>query len=674
VIARVLLPLPVDKGFDFSVPAALSVSVGNRVKVRFHGRERWGVVIALPEKSTHPGELERVIEVAEEPAFSQEGLLFCKQVAERWLAPLGLLLNRALPGRVSQREERQFALGVNLSEAVTRLDSLAKRAPLQAQILRFLLASGPCNESRLRGELGSVRRSLDRLLEKGLLQEVKPTTKTGNRVYQKRWTDGLLKQFPHTGRALLFSRRRWGVYPPLIETAVATSQAALVLAPERLLATQLASYLQGQLNCEVGIYHSGLPVGQQGRVWERARRGELGLIVGTRSALFLPIERVGLVIVDEEQDRNYKQDGQLPYYHGREVAIDRGKDGLVVLGSAAPSLEVFHAGMSDGVKIIRPIAERHGLAVQVVDMQGKREILSAELVEGIRRSIYSKKRVLLTVNRRGYFQTVLCKDCGHPMRCPSCGTNLTYDVNRAQLVCHTCGQVLEGMRCPRCGSRALRFVGMGSARLEAEVRKEFPQAKIARIDADIMGSHDYEGAVRLLFNGGSDIVVGTPMIAKGPPIPRLGLVGGLGVDGLLALPDFRAAERTYQYIVGLCGRLQQGELIVQTHYPDHYAVLAAVDNDYDEFYAQESTERRGLFYPPFSQLARLIAPNNRIERTAEVLRGFTLQVLGPVPVYGRRGHRQFLLKGETFSLVREACVAAMQQIRGLEIDLAPVRF
>ncbi|MEA3356386.1 MAG: primosomal protein N' [Candidatus Bipolaricaulota bacterium] len=674
MIARVLLPLPVDKGFDFSVPAALSVSVGNRVKVRFHGRERWGIVTALPEKSAHPGELEPVIEVADGPAFSQGGLLFCRQVAERWLAPLGLLVNRALPRRISRREERQFALGVDLSEAVSRLDSLAKRAPRQAQLLRFLLASGPCNESSLRNELGSVRRSLDRLLEKGLLREAKPTAATGKRVDQKRWTDEFLEQFPHTGKVLLFSRRRWGAYPPLIETTLATSQTALVLAPERLLAAQLASYLQGQLDCEIGLYHSGLPAGQQGRVWERARRGELGLIVGTRSALFLPIERLGLVIVDEEQDRNYKQDGQLPYYHGREVAVDRGKDGLVVLGSAAPSLEVFHAGGSDGVKLIRPRDKRRGLAVQVVDMQGKREVLSPQLIEGIRHSLSSKKRVLLTVNRRGYFQAVLCKNCGHPLRCPSCGTNLTYDVNRAQLVCHTCGRVLEGMKCPRCGSRALRFVGMGSARLEAEVRKEFPQAKIARIDADIMGSHDYAGAVRLLFNGGSDIVVGTSMVAKGPPIPRVGLVGGLGVDGLLALPDFRAAERTYQYIVGLSERLQQGELIIQTHYPDHHAVLAAVNNDYDGFYKQESTERRGLFYPPFSRLARLIAPNNRVERTAEVLQGFPVQVLGPVPVYGRRGHRQFLLKGKTFSLVREACVAAMQQIHGLEVDLDPVRF
>jgi len=685
LIARILLPLPIDQTFDFLIPKELEkeIALGQRVRVCFRETERWGIVAALVTESEHPGSLEPVLEISKGPSFSPEALFFCAHIAEHYLAPVGLVVNRVLPRRVSARKERFFVLAREMGELISQLELLSRRAPRQAAVLRFLLSSSvPCSERQLREELGEVRGPFHRLVQKGLIREVEEPCFVPREEQLERPSliAEVIEQLPHGGQVLLFSRNRWEAYLGLIEATLIASKNALVLAPEILLARQLHTYLHERLGSMVELYHSGLPEGERGSVWERARQGKTRLIVGTRSALFVPLTNVGLVIVDEEQDRAYKQDEMLPYYHARFLALERGKGGFVVLGSFAPSLEAFHAACSGELKLVRPEESGRWYAVRVVDMRGEKGILSEPLITAIDRTLAAGKRILLGVNRRGYFQATLCKGCGRPLRCEHCGVNLTYHVKRAQLVCRLCGKVYTRMVCPHCGSRALRFVGVGSQRLEEEVKNRFSRARVARIDMDTLRAHPQERDVQQVLAEGADILVSTPMIAKGPIIPRLGLVGAIGIDALLALPDFRAAERTYQYLTGLAGRLAKGEVIVQTHYPDHFAICAVASGDYDRFYEQEITERRELFYPPFSHLARLILTGRGgvqrrrdRKRLSTILSHFEVEVLGPASYPTRRGCEVLLVKGESAEVVRAACIAVRKELSRVEIDLNPAR-
>jgi len=685
LIARILLPLPIDQTFDFLIPKELEkeIALGQRVRVCFRETERWGIVAALVARSEHEGQLESVLEISKGPSFSKEALAFCAHIAEHYLAPVGLAVNRVLPRRVSAHKKRFFILAREMGELISHLELLSRRAPRQAAVLRFLLSSSvPCSERQLREELGEVRGPLGRLVQKGLIREVEEPCFVPREEQLERpsWIGKLVEQLPHEGQVLLFSRNRWEAYLGLIEATLAASKNALVLTPEILLARQLYTYLHERLGSTVELYHSGLPEGERGSVWERARQGKTDLIVGTRSALFVPLTDVGLVIVDEEQDRAYKQDEMLPYYHARFAALKRGERSLVVLGSFAPSLEAFHAARSGELKLVRHEESGKGYAVRVVDMRGEKGILSEPLITAIDRTLAAGKRILLGVNRRGYFQATLCKGCGRPLRCAHCGVNLTYQVKRAQLVCRLCGKAYTRMICPHCGSRALRFVGVGSQRLEEEVKNRFSQACVARIDMDTLRTRPQERNVQQVLAEGADILVSTPMIAKGPVIPRLGLVGAIGIDALLALPDFRAAERTYQYLTGLVGRLAKGEVIVQTHYPDHFAICAVASGDYDRFYEQEIAERRELFYPPFSHLARLILTGRGgvqrrrdRKRLSTILSRFKVEVLGPASHPTRRLCEVLLVKGENAELVRAACAAVRKELSKAEIDLNPAR-
>jgi primosomal protein N' (replication factor Y) len=683
VIARVLLPLPIDKAFDFNVPKTLepNVQVGRRVRVPFHGKTQLGVVFQLLEKSDHKGPLESIVAVLSSPAFSQDALNFCIRIADDTLAPRGITVNRTLPSRITCQEERALTLTSTLEGTMEVLEGLARRAPRQAALLRQVLAApGPCLESDLRSTLGgSVRRVVDRLLEKRILKEVSTQLaplRTRSDIRRPALVETLLERLPSGGRVLLFGDQRWDLYLHLAQSTMAAVRGLLILAPEIFLAHQLHTYLEKNVGGEIALYHSNLPEGERGRIWEAVRKGELRFVVGTRSALFLPYPDLGLIVVDEEQDRAYKQDEMLPYYHARSASFVRKKKMPVLLGSAAPSLETFHDAEKGSTTLVRLEAPlKKGPHIRVVDMKDERGVLSATLKEASARTFAAGERVLLGVNRRGYFQAVLCKGCNQPIRCRQCGINLTYDVKRTQLFCRGCGERHSRMVCPHCGSRSLRFVGSGSRRVEVEIREHWPRAKVVHLDAEALRTSDgraFEETAR------ADVLVATPIVAKGPPLPGVTLVAAVGIDALLALPDFRAAERTYQYLVGLSNRSNGGEAVIQTHYPDHFAIRAAVDRDYDRFYSQEMIERRRLFYPPYSVLARLVVKPSKGQKLGQLsiqveiaARENNVLMLGPVPHPTRRGWWEMLMKGETADRVREACLAVYKTVPHVEIDIEP---
>ncbi|MEA3239535.1 MAG: primosomal protein N' [Candidatus Bipolaricaulota bacterium] len=680
MIASVLLSLPIDHPFDFAVGDNLkeAIAVGKRVIVRFHGKEKTGIVESLAEKSEHPGPLEPVLSVQPNPSFTPDALSFCLETAAHYLSSPGLFVNRLLPRTANTHRERYLQATGKLDEIAMNIESRSVRAPRQAEVLRFLLARrGPCAETDLRERLHTPNSVINRLVDLGLIEEAHPRS-TFSQMTSLEGVRAMDAMTPNEkAHTLLFSRSRIGEYIKAIEETLASGKSVLLLAPEILIARGIFVNLQRSLSVPVALYHSGVAEGEKGRVWNDVLHGRARIVVGTRSALFLPFFHLGLVIVDEEQDRSYKQDEMIPHYHARDVVTWRG-DIRAIFGSAAPAIETFYRAQMEEIHLTRKPVAQEAQNATIIDMRKEKGTLSDALLDAIAETLAAGKRVLIGVNARGHFQAVLCKKCGQPLRCPHCGANLTYDVRSSQLVCRVCGIAQPRMTCPNCGGRSLRFVGIGSERIEEEMRVRFPNARIARIDGTSLANKTAVTRAEAAIEGAAQIIVGTPLATKGPIIHGLGLAAAIGSDAILARPDFRATERTYQYLTGLFGRLDEGGgAIVQTGYPDHFAVAAGIRGDYDLLYAREIAEREAMFYPPFSHLARIIIPHARsTDRLGRILSEYDVQIIGPAPHPWHHGQDVVLIKGRDASVVRAACARVHAEIPGkggntVEVDINP---
>ena len=433
------------------------------------------------------------------------------------------------------------------------------------------------------------------------------------------------------------------VYFAAMRRALDAGRSALLLVPEIGLTPAMAGQLVEAFGAEVALLHSGLTPDERAEQWHRIRRGEARVVVGTRSAVFAPLQALGLVIVDEEHDGSYKQE-ETPRYHGRDVAVMRAREAgaTVVLGSATPSLESWANAQRGRYGLIemtgrvmgRPLPE-----VELVDMReefravGKEEIFSRRLVEETRASLARGEQVILLLNRRGYSYTVICRACGEKLECENCSIAMTYHKQGelaqdgqapagARLECHYCGfRRAVPTHCPKCGSEHLYFLGAGSQQGEEKLRELFPEARIGRMDRDtVRGRHDMERLLSRLHAGEINLLVGTQMIAKGHDIHGVTLVGVVGADHALGMPDFRAAERVFQLLTQVSGRAGRGELpgkvIVQTYHTDHYAVRFAAGHDYRGFVERETGFRRSLHYPPFAVLANVIVQSDKMEEAA----------------------------------------------------------
>jgi primosomal protein N' (replication factor Y) (superfamily II helicase) len=677
VIARVLLPLPVDHPFDFTVTTSLEedISIGKRVVVRFRGREQTGIVQSLEEKSLHPGPLEPVLHIKTGPSYDPATLKFCLDTAAYYLSPSGPFVNRLLPRTATTRRDTHLQVIGALSDITSKIQSLSKRAPRQAEVLRYLLTTDKgASEALLRKKLQTTASVINRLIELGLIERTqdKSTPHKGMILHDCPSLQEAHKVHKHT---LLMSHNRISNYVKAIKPVLATSQSVLVLAPEILLARSISADLAKYLNAEIMLYHSGVPEGERGRIWQHVSKRSC-VVVGTRSALFLPFSNLALVIIDEEQDRSYKQDEMMPYFNARDAAL-RTRAPNTILASIAPSVETFYHVEKGLFRLDhQPAASPK---VTLIDMRKERGPLSNALIEAVAETLACGKRALIGVNARGHFQAVLCKQCGRPLVCPNCGANLTYDVQAAQLVCRVCGIAQTRMACANCGSRSLRFVGIGSERLQEEIGIRFPDAKVARIDRTSLASVKSLTQAEKCIEKEAQIIVGTALATKGPIIPNLGLVAAVGIDSILARPDFRAAERAYQYLAGLFARLDKaGTAIVQTSYPEHYAIVAAVTSDSDLFYHREIAEREAMFYPPFSHLARLIIPHDIDSgKLMEILKNHTVKLVGPAPHPRKHGRDVVLIKAENTEVLRQACVDVRENISSkhsktkLEIDIDP---
>lgn len=466
-------------------------------------------------------------------------------------------------------------------------------------------------------------------------------------VEKKRFSVSLLHGVTGSGKT--------AVYLAVMQAVLESGQSAILLVPEIGLTPAAAANLYEVFGDQVAILHSALTDDERAEQWHRIRRGDARIVVGTRSAVFAPVSNLALVVVDEEHDHSYKQE-ETPRYHGRDVAVMRGKlsNAAVVLASATPSVESYHNAQSGKYNLIelterverRPLPE-----VEIVDMRfdfqqsGEDRIFSRQLVQEVSERLERGEQAMILLNRRGYSSIVLCRACGETLQCKNCSIAMTFHKAGYRMECHYCGfRRAVPKACPGCESEYIYFLGAGSEKVEERLHGAFPQARIGRLDRDTVRTrHDFERVLNQFHAGEINLLVGTQMIAKGHDVHGVTLVGVVGADFALGFPDFRAAERTFQLLTQVAGRAGRGEtpgkVILQTYYPEHYAIQFAQQHDYRGFYDKEIRYRRWMHYPPFSALANVLVRSDKLELTLkwtgqigkwlESTRNEGVRVLGP---------------------------------------------
>lgn len=495
------------------------------------------------------------------------------------------------------------------------------------------------------------------------------------------------------------------IYLRALTEVVALGKRGICLVPEIALTPQTIERFAARFPGRVGVFHSGLSLGEQFDEWHRIRDGAFDVVIGPRSALFTPQPDLGLIIIDEEHEWSYKQQDKSPRYHIRDVAIKLSEltGATVILGSATPDVETFYRAQQGEYQLlelperITPRGPSPLPEIEIIDLKeelkaGNKSLLSSSLVAGMAEALTQGEQVILFLNRRGAATFVQCRSCSFVLRCQRCSVGLTYHSVEKKLICHHCGYaILIPQICPRCLSRQLKFFGVGTQKVEEEVRSLFPKSKILRWDRDVVVRRRAHGELLNTFRSGkADILIGTQMIAKGLDLPQVTLSGVISADTGLNLPDFRAGERTFQLLCQVAGRagrgLTAGRVIVQTYSPEHYAIRAASSHDYLGFYNQEIDYRRQFGYPPFTRLVRLIYGHTnsyRCQREAERVgrlllaerdkRGISdLNFIGPAPAFIAKLRGRFwwqiILRGtEPAKLITDVPLP-----RGWMVDVDPV--
>ena len=715
-----------------------------------------GCVVTLEADAPAPDAIKDVVEVIDREPFLPPRIVdLCAWVAEYYLAGIGDAIAVALPpgarARASSFRTRRVATitahGLEWAQgqvsnqvsgqALGQAPALPPPTltPKQGQALEILAAARaglPLGELRERGVTTDL---LNRLVAKGLVtlrseaEDRDPFERAAMRgqapgqtldparvlTDEQRTAFDRLVALADAGEfrtALLHGVTGSGkteIYLRLAQHVSRRGRQMLLMVPEIALTPSVAALFRAAFGERVAIQHSALSDGERHDQWHRIRRGDVDVVVGTRSAVFAPLDRLGLIVVDEEHDTSYKQE-EAPRYHGRDVAIVRATHdrALVVLGSATPSMETYQHAVSGKyahATLERRILDRPMAEVRLVNMrdeyadQGPDVIISRDLAAAVADRLARQEQVLILLNRRGYATAVFCRQCGDTFECPNCTISLTVHRARAgwRAQCHYCNYSMTVPKtCRKCAAPYLERAGFGTEKVEEQLAERFPEARIGRVDRD---SVRRKGALTSLLSrfaaGDLDILVGTQMIAKGHDFPRVTLVGVVSADVGLGLADFRAAERTFQLLTQVAGRAgrgeRKGEAIVQTIYPAHYSIQLACRQDYRAFFERELAYRRGMRYPPMVALVSTIVRgrtfDEAMQAAADIVRRLEpavatagLSVLGPAPaplVRLRGEHRvQFLVKGTRRAEMRRALAAVLAELphlrRRVTVDVDPL--
>ena len=718
------MPRPVLSTFSYEAPRSLlrpgesTLPPGSRVRVPFGPGELTGVVLgpAAPPRPKPEQRKKVVLKSVRSrfddplPPLPEDLLALARRLAEVTVCPLGLVFKAMLPasappGRMLQTARITAEGSARLREPDDRDDRAGRTLPRLSEDDRRILtllavSSGPVPLVRIRRELDlSPRRRFARLEREGFLAitserlppeaanlEAASTGGAGPGNHHPSLSPQLTVPQREAAGALekALEARAFGaflldgvtgsgkteVYFQAIAACLRTGRSALLLVPEIALAAQQETLLRARFGPGIAVFHSGLgPADRRAAFW-RIRRGEARIVLGARSAVLAPIQNLGLVILDEEHDAAYKQD-EAPRYHARQAAWLRARaaGGVMVLGSATPSLEAFHASQAGGaltrLRLPHRIAGRSLPEVEILDMRPLLRahyrdpsrkgplILSPALETGLRNAVGAGQQALVLLNRRGYGGRMGCLRCGEIVECRRCGVALTLHRRGSLAVCHACGVgMAPPEECPACGGDVLRSEGFGTERVEEEVSRLLPGVRVERFDRDTTRARGSHARTLDAFRKGEiRVLVGTQMIAKGHDFPAVTLVGVVAADGGLGAPDFRAAERTFQLLTQVAGRAGRGEspgrVLIQTMKPDHYAVSAAARQDYPAFSSVEREMRRRFRYPPFVRLASLTV-TARTSKTAEAAASAlaeniatpdapaSIEIVGPAPAPGPR--------------------------------------
>ncbi|HKZ51468.1 MAG TPA: primosomal protein N', partial [Dehalococcoidia bacterium] len=606
-------------------------------------------------------------------------------------------------------------------EALERAYSSLQRAPRQQDLLQLLEASPePIPLPELRATFSAA--TIDPLVARGFVaseERVIYRDPLASRVFEVAPSPPLTTQQEvaweevraalESGRSATFllhgitGSGKTEVYLRALAHAVAQGRRGIVLVPEIALTPQMVRRFASRFPERVAVFHSALSSGELFDEWWRTKNGEFDVAIGSRSALFAPQSPLGLIVLDEEHEWTYKEQEQSPRYHARDVALRLAEltGAVVILGSATPDLVSYHEARRGRHRFLALPERYHQKAelpeVRLIDLraelrEGNRSIFSRALQGAMAQALERREQVILFLNRRGSASFVQCRDCGHVLRCRRCEAPLTYHSAEEDLACHLCN-LRRGIprTCPNCRSPRIRYLGIGTQRVEEEVRKAFPQARTLRWDRDVtQGRHSHEAILDRFSAHEADVLIGTQMVAKGLDLPLVTLVGVINADIGLHLPDFRSAERTFQLLTQVAGRAGRGTLpgqvVIQSYNPDHYAVQAVLRHDYEGFYRREASFRRSHGYPPFGRLVRLLFSHSNYarsqaeaQRLGELLReaqdyhGLSnIDLIGPVPCYTHRlrgRYRwQIVLRGdEPERLLEQAAVPS-----GWQVDVDPV--
>jgi primosomal protein N' (replication factor Y) (superfamily II helicase) len=728
-VAHVVVDVParaIDTPFDYLVPSDIDgVVIGACVLVDFGSRPVVGYVVGLADDSPHE-RLNSVRALLGGPYFDLAGAQTAAWIARQYVCPLSDAVRLFAPpggtpravkvqsgsgeawelksAAVGPVDDRWATLTTEGKDFAPRAGATMQRAVLDA------LREGPVRVPELTADLGAVSGALKRLVDAGVVSVERRRRHRDAHVAEKsavrprRLTDGQQEALSaitgvidrRAGEVILLDgvtgSGKTEVYLQAIERIQELGRSACVLVPEISLTPQTVGRFRSRFGDDVAVLHSRLSPGERYDQWDLIRRGEAHIVVGARSALFAPLSDLGLIVIDEEHEGSYKQ-GSSPRYHARDVAEHLASltGAALVLGSASPSMESrrrCETGQWTRVELPQRATGGQLPPVTVVDMTvefaaGHRSMFSRELTAALRVVAERREKAVLFLNRRGFASFLLCRECGFVPECDSCATSMTYHDVGQRLRCHHCNATRSvPAACPRCGSPYLRQFGAGTQRVEADLEALLPDLPIVRMDADTtLGKGGHERALARFEALESGVLLGTQMIAKGLDYPEVTLVGVINADTTLHMPDFRAAERTYQLLEQVAGRAGRGDapgrVVVQTYWPDHPAIRAAAHHDPAAFYAAEQPERRALGFPPYGRLANVLVWGqekadvaNRATEVADVLRelaGPDWEVLGPSPASLSRlkgvWRWHVLLKGAEDSDPCDLLAAALGRLR-----------
>lgn len=742
-VASVAVGRPVRGEFDYRVPPELQGQLrpGQRVLVPFGRGKALGFYLGASSRPVPAGvRLKEIVQSLETtPALPEELLPLLRFAAEHYRYPLGEVIRGALPpGLATAEEERPVAPEVvevavaTPSASEPGVGQTLSRAPAQGAALNYLLAVGgraPMDE--LVRAIPGARRPLGALVERGLVRiEREPIRRQSPEGWRHERPAALTSEQAHAVSALesaldertfrpfllqgVTGSGKTEVYLRLVESALARGLGSLILVPEIALTPQLVGRFRSRFGPQVAVLHSGLKDRERLRDWRALREGRLKVAVGVRSAVFAPIQALGVVVVDEEHDGSFKQEEKLRY-QARDLAVVRGKQAgaVVVLGSATPSLETLEnarRGRYGLLEMRQRVDDRPMPRIETIDLRLERPrdagggeaeppILSAPLAAGLEEVLNRGQQAILFLNRRGHSTYLVCEVCGHSLHCRDCDVCMTHHLSSGRVMCHYCGRS-EAVpnACRECGGPVLKL-GVGTERVAEEVAARFPRARVARLDRDAATSAEKVTELLSRFARRElDVLVGTQMVAKGHDFPGVTLVCVLLADSSLAIPDFRAAERTLQLLTQVSGRAGRGSdagrVLIQTYNPDSDPIRRVLAHDFTGFADRELQWRKSLAYPPFARMAAVRLEGSHPERAAEAARslgqvaaralppGRNVRLLGPAPAPISRikgkSRWQLLLKAPTYSEMNgvldalEAKLPDLHHSVRVSIDLDPV--